>query len=342
MRSNLEIENSRTGIAGSPFCLFDNQKEAGKIKKPKLMYYKKQNWVVAIVATLITMGVASCGKDVQPESVADTPSLTKSAEELNPFTYIGKEHNYALDYVGTALQPLLDSIAGLSFVTHDDIAMLYDSMVVKMRDYFVGHSGLNITSTDVNSVVGYVESSMYNENDYLLVVENDSLTALLDSFYTTLNPYITEYDYLDSLDSCVARFIPTVITSSDSSLLLSLTVYQYSLKYWVEAMGDATGPWYAILQWADAECFEDCVGDVPDGKNGPKTWLGRAIKRVGEAIVQACQNVAKRYTSQKVALCDLEGALAGASMASYLPVDPASSALICAVTYSLLGPAFVK
>lgn len=342
MRSNLEKENSRTGIAGSPFCLFDNQKEAGKIKKPKPMYYKKQNWVVAIVATLITMGVASCGKDVQPESVADTPSLTKSAEELNPFTYIGKEHNYALDYVGTALQPLLDSIAGLSFVTHDDYALVFDSIVERVREYYVGHSGISTSTSEVNTVLGMMGTAISYSDEDSLMIQDDVFAIFIDSFYNAVGPYANDFDVVDSMDSCVARILPSIVTHDDSVFLLSLTVYQYSLKYWTIAMNNTNSPWFEILQWADVDCFDNCVGDLPDGKDGPGKWLGNLFRNVGKAIAQACEYIAGSYTLPRIAECDRQGARLGVKWGLQSPATVVSSVLITTTVYSAFGPLFVK
>ncbi|MBQ9417771.1 MAG: hypothetical protein IJU19_04240 [Bacteroidales bacterium] len=290
--------------------------------------------VLMVIAGVV---VISCNK----ESYSIEERALEASAKLgygNPFAYIGQQHNSSLTAIGWQMKDMMDSVADLSYVTYDDYAAVYDSMlnVTRRRLY----TAANCSASKVDSIVDNIQNMVENESGDLFYIP-ENIQATWDTIELRMPNNADVYALIDTMGAWITRICQNLSTSEDTMRAITLTVHQYSLYYWNNAISSSSNPWYSFLNWVDNDC-EDCLGFNPEGEDGERSFLGDIFHNIGQGISNAFHAVVSNKTVRKVAYCDAQGAIGGFAWGMLTPATLGSSILISAVASSAIGPFLVK
>lgn len=228
------------------------------------MKMKKVFWpIVAVAMIVLSLHLASCDRDVEPEKIPiSSVSPAKTAEySCNPYDFVGLHHNQFLDF--------LSRVSDVGNLTIQDI---FEASRSFSQSVFGVQDTLTLEETEeylINNEV-LVDNLIHRNEDYSVLLSEPFLISIMDEFTEEMN-HILQTSFLmppqefwgiiNSLEDQVLAEGQYSDPEEESinehaQVLAALAIARYSYDYWYNVVTNPDSPWhyYANKGAKEANC----------------------------------------------------------------------------------------
>lgn len=182
-----------------------------------------------LTTIMISFGILfGCSKN---DNVTNFNTKESTVVTEDPFATIGEYHNQFLQDIGIQYRETIESLP-----LSQPIDSVGENLINNILNYTVARLSSDIENAD---------TLVYTSNRYFISAieefEDEPLLAeLLDK-----SESIDELLYLINSEKKI--LINNLSSKEDTSLLLSLTIFEYSIQYWDNAYNDKDNPWHNLI-----------------------------------------------------------------------------------------------